>query len=524
MIVRLLYIASIVSAYNINEFIGGSSDGGEKVLSEEKDLLKKFGEEGYKERLADAFGIGVSDLPETATTLKTCVTKRSDGYNPTIYGVDISYPIHQPTVSSNYDYLPHNVDPENTSIPWKHSGVPIQPLGDKQTFYEHLMQGCREFYSDKKQACDATERERVRMNLRQPKSMQNYTDFGFKKIRAPEELMTMLTEFWETNKGKEKNEQWGAGNTYTNHWQSPTMMLSVENAALPGGGFKLKNKIWDAARETIQEWTGQDLTPSSLYGIRIYKEDAVLAPHVDRLPLVSSAIINVAQDVDEDWPIEVYAHDGKAYNITMQPGDMVLYESHSVIHGRPFPLKGRFYANVFIHFEPTGHTNRYNAKKNGNPQKQYEASRKAKESEDEPELPPYIVEGTLEAKKWRQEEREKKRNMVKEKQKTTAAGSNEAHHAASLGVISRLIKIAEEDPDALTKKDENGWMPIHEAVRGGHFEIVKYLVDKGSNFNERTNQGTGGTPLWWALTSLDEDHRVIKYLKELGAINLGPEL
>jgi prolyl 4-hydroxylase len=32
----------------------------------------------------------------------------------------------------------------------------------------------------------------------------------------------------------------------------------------------------------------------------------------------------------------------------------VLYESHSVIHGRPFPLQGRFYANVFLHFEPVG--------------------------------------------------------------------------------------------------------------------------------------------------------------------------
>jgi hypothetical protein len=31
---------------------------------------------------------------------------------------------------------------------------------------------------------------------------------------------------------------------------------------------------------------------------------------------------------------------------------MVLYESHSVIHGRPFPLIGNFYANVFIHFQP----------------------------------------------------------------------------------------------------------------------------------------------------------------------------
>ena len=38
----------------------------------------------------------------------------------------------------------------------------------------------------------------------------------------------------------------------------------------------------------------------------------------------------------------------------MQPGDMVLYESHSVIHGRPFPMKGRSFVNVFLHFQPIG--------------------------------------------------------------------------------------------------------------------------------------------------------------------------
>lgn len=60
------------------------------------------------------------------------------------------------------------------------------------------------------------------------------------------------------------------------------------------------------------------------------------------------------QDVDEPWPLEVYGHDGYAVNITMVPGDMILYESHSVIHGRPFPLNGSHYANVFVHFEPIG--------------------------------------------------------------------------------------------------------------------------------------------------------------------------
>ena len=55
----------------------------------------------------------------------------------------------------------------------------------------------------------------------------------------------------------------------------------------------------------LSEWTGQKLKQTSLYGIRVYKEGAVLASHVDRLPLVTSAIINVDQDVAEPWPVEV---------------------------------------------------------------------------------------------------------------------------------------------------------------------------------------------------------------------------
>ena len=62
------------------------------------------------------------------------------------------------------------------------------------------------------------------------------------------------------------------------------------------------------------------MTECSLYGIRIYREGSVLATHVDRLPLVSSAIINVDQDLDEPWPLEVYGHDGRATNVTMEPG------------------------------------------------------------------------------------------------------------------------------------------------------------------------------------------------------------
>ena len=111
-------------------------------------------------------------------------------------------------------------------------------------------------------------------------------------------------------------------------------MVDIGDSKLRGGGGIIKQALWDAAKETIQEWTGEELTQCSLYGIRVYTEGSTLSSHVDRLPLVSSAIVNVAQDVDEPWPLEVIGHDGRAHNVTMEPGDMVLYESHSIIHGK----------------------------------------------------------------------------------------------------------------------------------------------------------------------------------------------
>ena len=117
-------------------------------------------------------------------------------------------------------------------------------------------------------------------------------------------------------------EKWPKGNIYVNHWESPTYMVSVEDTSLVGGGLELKNAIWDAARPVVEDWTQMELKPISQYGIRVYTEGAILSPHADRLPLVSSCIVNVAQDVEEDWVLEVFDRDGNAVNVTMEPGDM----------------------------------------------------------------------------------------------------------------------------------------------------------------------------------------------------------
>jgi len=170
------------------------------------------------------------------------------------------------------------------------------------------------------QRCEWTEEERMVMNLEQPRDMHNYTSAGFAKVQAPAEVTKLLQDFWKENKDDEEAESWPKGNTYVNHWDVKTGRVSVDS--------EMADVIAEYVRPVIEAWTGEKLVMTSVYGIRVYKGGAVLAPHVDRLPLVSSCILNVAQDVDEDWPLEVIGHDGIATNVSSVPGDMVLCKYH----------------------------------------------------------------------------------------------------------------------------------------------------------------------------------------------------
>jgi len=252
------------------------------------------------------------------------------------YGVDTSFPIH-------HNFLGTNPVVSET----------LRVFGpQKINLYHDYMNGCKEMYAPmhKSHVCTHSENDRLNLNLNQPRGMANYTEVGFEKTRLSDDMMNFLLGFWnETMEhgGIEnlEEEYWPDGNTYTNHWASASRIKSM-NA--------LHEPIWMFVEEKVREWIPQakSFSRSSLYGIRVYTSGSILATHVDRDPLITSAIINVGQDVDEPWPLEVYDHNGRAHNITMRPGDMVLYESHSVLHGRPFPLIGKYYANVFVHFKP----------------------------------------------------------------------------------------------------------------------------------------------------------------------------
>eukprot|EP00581_Thalassiosira_minuscula_P005635 CAMPEP_0183738450 /NCGR_PEP_ID=MMETSP0737-20130205/54570_1 /TAXON_ID=385413 /ORGANISM="Thalassiosira miniscula, Strain CCMP1093" /LENGTH=484 /DNA_ID=CAMNT_0025972981 /DNA_START=478 /DNA_END=1928 /DNA_ORIENTATION=- len=472
-----------------------------------------------------AVTLAIKPVSATSTT-KNSTKSREEGESS--YSIDVSFPIFR-RISTNYPWLPHNIDP-GTPAPKVMEGMPLQPLGDRQSVYNDHLRRCREFAGRDSNQCDIYEYDRMLMNQRQPQSMKNYTKVGFLKTRAPEKVVELATKFWDQNHLSMERENWPVGNSYINNWNSPTYMVKIEDSRLRGGGSQLRKQIWDAARESIEDWTGEDLSPTSLYGIRVYKEGAVLLPHVDRLPLVASAMINIAQDVDEDWPCEIYDHDGNAHNVTLHPGDMLLFESHSILHGRPFPLKGRHYAMLFIHFEPTGHSLTHNVDANIEVDKQYKQAaqeNRGGQSASSETLPLYIIRESPEELHWRQLHPRgwEKPQFNPLKRKSTSS----LHKAAAEGNVHAIERALKED-DAekedgggtrvVDHRDEEGWQLLHSGAASGHKEVVELLVEHGADLNSRTHGGHGATPLYIAQRNNGGFHPVVRYLKSMGALNL----
>jgi hypothetical protein len=162
---------------------------------------------------------------------------------------------------------------------------------DKQVLYDKYIQDCQTAavsqYNKPGMNCRREEKYRLDMNKFQPQSVRNYTQAGYTKIRAPPGLFALIQSFYNENKGRDEIE-WAGINTYHNMWDVPPTIVHINQQKNKGGGPQLQNQIWRIAKEIMEEWTGQELSPVSLYGIRIYHNGSILAPQY-----VQSAYIQI---------------------------------------------------------------------------------------------------------------------------------------------------------------------------------------------------------------------------------------
>ena len=177
------------------------------------------------------------------------------------------------------------------------------------------------------------------------KHIKTFTKEGFKKDRLDDELFKKIKYFYDTESSKFK-EEFVAGNfIQSDETNVPSELLDLTD--------DLRSEIHASLKGPLEEWSQCNLEPTFVYGIRDYKQGAVLIPHRDRKNThIISAIINVAKDLDQDWPLVIEDHFYRKHEVFLEPGEIIYYESARLLHGRPYPMQGRSFANIFCHFTP----------------------------------------------------------------------------------------------------------------------------------------------------------------------------
>lgn len=171
------------------------------------------------------------------------------------------------------------------------------------------------------------------------------TRTGWRRMEIPADLFKRIRDYYHEHRNDSEAEFVPGGYVH-GHADSH----SSEVAQLPD---TTKAQVLAELKPLMEEWAGVPLEPVTVYGIRTYLPGAMLAMHRDRIEThIASAVLNIDQDVDEDWALQIEDHHYRTHRIILEPGEMLLYEGGRLRHGRPDPLKGRSFANVFAHYKP----------------------------------------------------------------------------------------------------------------------------------------------------------------------------
>jgi prolyl 4-hydroxylase len=179
------------------------------------------------------------------------------------------------------------------------------------------------------------------------RKIPTFTREGFTKTDIPPALMQRLSAFYAAQRPASRPEESDAIGTFirTEDRRVPSRMIELD--------VDLRASVSIELHPLLEAWATKPLKMTAVYGIREYQNGAILDMHIDRMEThIVSAILNVAQEVNTDWPLMIHDHFGGKHAVLLKPGEMLFYESARLKHGRPEPLNGARFANVFVHSMP----------------------------------------------------------------------------------------------------------------------------------------------------------------------------
>lgn len=179
-----------------------------------------------------------------------------------------------------------------------------------------------------------------------------FTEKGWALIRAPQHLVDELKEslYAAMERGKIPIEEGSDLIPSENPLHMPLLHRDEDQQTL-------NNKVMHELTRLHEEWSGvTKLIPSTAYGLRIYRNHSNFLMHIDNPHThVISSILHVDHDPNsEPWPLVIESFDGIAYEVLLESGDLLFYESSKCIHGRPRRFNGRYYTSLFLHYRPEG--------------------------------------------------------------------------------------------------------------------------------------------------------------------------
>jgi hypothetical protein len=174
---------------------------------------------------------------------------------------------------------------------------------------------------------------------------RTFTKYGFEKIRLPSDLWSSISTYYHNNRYSLSKDYRQFDNLHTMNWWNRSSSEELKRIEIP----PILNKYWSQIlclyvemwsqgvdynqEKIIPKHNGQKIQYVSSTGFRVFTDASYQLPHVEDLEKIAfSVIMNIDQiELFKPWVAQLYDSSGRLHEITMLPGDILVYEVSPVL-------------------------------------------------------------------------------------------------------------------------------------------------------------------------------------------------